>query len=256
VRPWALGHGKGWMRTRRGSWTWVRAALMACAACSGGEDEPRSASPILLDAPADEAAEAPLAPVALPADAPTVAFLSDSIGAGLHLAGDQAFPAVLQRLLAAEGLPFRLVNASESGRTTSGGVTALPWTLRSDPDVLVIALGGNDGLRGIDLAEIEQNLRRLIEGARGAGVRVLLLGMRIPANYGDYAKAFDALYPALAAEYGVAFVPFYMDGVAGVVDQNQDDGLHPTPAGQERLAQNVAPALRGLLEELGGARTR
>lgn len=227
------------------------AALLACAAaCSGGEEEVRSSAPILLDAPAEEAAEGPLEEVALPAGAPTVAFLSDSIGAGLHLAEDQAFPAVLQRLLAAEGLPFRLVNASESGRTTAGGVTALPWTLRSDPDVVVIALGGNDGLRGIALQEVEQNLRRLIEGAREAGARVLLLGVRIPANYGDYAKHFDALYPALAQEYGVGFVPFFMEGVGGVAEQNQDDGLHPTPAGHERLADNVAPALRKVLQEL------
>ena len=134
------------------------AALLLCApACSGG-DEPRPA-PEFLDAPAEQAAEAPLERPVIPAGSPTVAFLADSIGAGLHLAEDQAFPAVLQRRLAAAGVPFRLVNASESGRTSAGGVTALDWILRSHPDVLVIGLGGNDGLRGVPLEEIERNLR-------------------------------------------------------------------------------------------------
>ena len=233
----------------------ARAALLALlAACSGGE-EPRPA-PSFLDGPedAEAAAEAPLPRPEIPDGAPTVAFLADSIGAGLHLAEDQAFPAVLQRRLAAEGVPFHLANLSESGRTTAGGVTALPWALRSKPEVLVVGLGGNDGMRGVPLEEIEKNLRRLIEGARAAGLRVLLLGVRIPTNYGDYAQRFDALYPALAAEYGLAFVPFYMEGVGGQFDQNLGDALHPTPAGHERLADNVAPALRKLLAEGAAAR--
>ena len=123
------------------------------AACSGGAGEDR-ALPAQLDAPAAEAGLAPAAAVLVPADAPTVVFLADSIGAGLHLSLDQAFPAVLQRRLAAEGLPFHLVNASQSGRTSAGGATALAWTLRSKPDLLVIALGGNDGLRGRTTAQL------------------------------------------------------------------------------------------------------
>lgn len=244
--------GPGTERRRkwaRGARACAGAALLMCAlACSGG-DEPRPA-PSFFDEPAAEAAEAPLARPVIPAGSPTVAFLADSIGAGLHLAEDQAFPAVLQRRLATAGVPFRLVNASESGRTTAGGVTALDWILRSHPDVLVVGLGGNDGLRGVPLEEIERNLRRLLEGARDAHLRVLLLGIRIPANYGDYATRFDALYPALAEEYGLSFVPFYMEGVGGQADENLGDGLHPTPEGHERLAENVAPFLRKLLTEL------
>jgi len=225
------------------------------AACSGGAGEDR-ALPAQLDAPAAEAGLAPAAAVLVPADAPTVVFLADSIGAGLHLSLDQAFPAVLQRRLAAEGLPFHLVNASQSGRTSAGGATALAWTLRSKPDLLVIALGGNDGLRGTPVEEVERNLRRMLTDARDAGVRVLLLGMRLPANYGDYGERFDALYPALAAELGVDLVPYYMEGVGGVPELNLEDGLHPSPAGHERLADNVAPALRKALSELQGAPAR
>ncbi len=229
-------------------------ALLLALGCSegGGEPERRSAPGLArgLDAPAPGAALDESAAPEAPAGAPTVAFLGDSIGAGLHLAEQQAFPARLAARLAAEGRPFRLVNASESGRTTSGARSALPWVLRSQPDVVVLEIGGNDGLRGIPLEEVEANLRALIEGARAAGAAVLLLGVRLPPNYGAYGAEFDALYPRLAEEYGLAFVPFFMEGVGGVPAMNQDDGLHPTPEGQERLADNVAGALREVLAGL------
>lgn len=183
-----------------------------------------------------------------PADAPVVVFLGDSICAGLHLREDQAFPALLARRLVQEGLPFRAVNACESGRTTAGARSALAWVLRSEPDVVVLEIGGNDGLRGIALEDVEANLRHLIEGARAAGARVLLLGVRLPTNYGEYGERFDALYPRLAEEYGVGFVPYFMEGVGGVPEMNLPDGLHPTPGGHERLADNVVGALRGVLE--------
>lgn len=207
----------------------------------------------MLDAPAPaEDGQEPSETFALevPEDAPVVAFLGDSVCAGLHLAEDDAFPSVLQRRLVEEGLPFRLVSSCESGRTTAGGRSALSWVLRSEPDVLVVALGANDGLRGIELADVEDNLRGILEGAAEAGARVLLLGIRIPPNYGAYAEDFDALYPALAAEYDLAFVPFYMEGVGGVPEMNLPDGLHPTRAGQRALADNVQPALEALLREL------
>ncbi len=176
-----------------------------------------------------------------------MAFVGDSIGAGLHLAEHQAFPAVLQARLAADGLPFHLVNASESGRTTAGGVTALSWVLRSDPDVVVIELGGNDGLRGVELEDVERNLRALVAKAREHGAQPLLLGVRLPPNYGEYGARFDALYPRLADELDVPFVPSFMDEVGGVPELNLPDGLHPTAAGHERLADNVQAALAELV---------
>jgi acyl-CoA thioesterase-1 len=227
-------------------------ALGALACNDGGASEPRR-NALSFDGPAAEVRDAP-APrsLAIPAEAPTVVFLSDSIGAGLHLPEHQAFPAVLQARLAARDLAFELVNASESGRTSAGGVTALDWVLRREPDVVVIAIGGNDGLRGIELADVERNLRTLIGRSREAGARVLLLGVRLPPNYGDYGTRFDALYPRLAEELDLAFVPFYMEGVGSVPEMNLPDGLHPTPEGHERLADNVQPVLEALLAEVAG----
>jgi acyl-CoA thioesterase-1 len=228
--------------------------LLLCLALTGCADAgPESASPDsgrpMFDTPAADV-EAPPPPVAVPEDAPTVLFLGDSIGAGLHLAEHQAFPAVLQRRLVERGLPFELVNASESGRTTAGGVAALPWSLRTEPDLVVIELGGNDGLRGVDPAVTEANLRELVATARDAGARVLLLGVRLPPNYGANADAFDAIYPRVAAELDVPYVPFFMEGVGGEPGMNLPDGLHPTAAGHERLADNVEDALAAALGAL------
>ena len=221
--------------------------LAACGPGAPAEPGPR-AGPAPLDGPAPDAAP-PGAGPEIPEAAPTVVFLGDSIGAGLHLSEQQAFPAVLQRRLAAEGLPFRLVNASESGRTSAGGVTALEWVLRTEPELVVLELGGNDGLRGVPIEDVERNLRALIEGARARGARVLLLGLRLPPNYGDYAARFDGIYPRLAQEYGLAFVPYFMQDVGGVPELNLPDGLHPTAEGHERLAENLLPTLRELLRE-------
>lgn len=203
----------------------------------------------IFDAPSGDVS-APPADLVVAEDAPKVLFLGDSIGAGLHLAEHQAFPALLQRRLAAAGLGFQLINNSESGRTSSGGVSALDWSLRSEPDVVVIELGGNDGLRAIDLPLTEKNLRTMIEKCTASGARVLLLGVRLPPNFGQYALDFDALYPRLAEEYGLTFVPFFMQGVGGNPELSLPDGLHPTAEGQERIADNVEPTLRAVLSEL------
>lgn len=222
--------------------------LLIAAACGSDANDDRGAdrSRTQFDAPSADTT-APGAALRIPDDAPTVVFLGDSIGAGLHLAEHQAFPALLQARLVAEGSPFRLVNASESGRTTSGGVTALDWVMRTNPELVVIELGGNDGLRGIQLEQIETNLRRMIATAREGGAQVLLLGVRLPSNYGEYGTAFDALYPRLAEELELHFEPSFMRDVGGVPSMNLADGLHPTAAGHERLADNVLPSLRRAL---------
>lgn len=225
---------------------WIATPLLVlCAACSGDDDPPPRA---MFDAPAVDVDAAP-ASLRIPAEAPTVAFVSDSIGAGLHLAEHQAFPAVVQRRLFESGQPFHLINASESGRTSAGGASALPWILRSEPDVVVLALGGNDGLRGIPIDDIEANLRQVIQTAREADATVLLLGVRLYENFGEYGAAFDALYPRLAEELEVAFIPFYMEGVGGVPELNLEDGLHPTAEGHELLATKVAAGLAKLLSK-------
>lgn len=181
---------------------------------------------------------------------PIVAFLGDSITAGLHIPVEAAYPAVLGDELRALDLPIQVVNAGVSGDTTAGGRTRLAWILRQKPDVLVIELGANDGLRGIPLAVIRDNLRAIVTEALTANTRVLLLGMRLPPNYGEaYARGFAALYDELAEELTVPVVPHFMDGVAGVPELNLPDGIHPTAAGHEILARNIAPALRSILEE-------
>jgi acyl-CoA thioesterase-1 len=175
-------------------------------------------------------------------------FLGDSLTAGYGLDADQAFPALIGRALAAEGLPARVVNAGVSGDTTAGGVRRLDWILRQSPDVVVVELGANDGLRGLDLAESEANLRQIVQRARAAGATVLLLGMQMPPSHGpEYAQRFRDLYPRLARELGVPLVPLLLEGVAGDPKLNQEDGIHPTAEGQKILATNVLTLLRPLV---------
>jgi len=229
--------------------------LFATAACSDAGPAPESDPPAMFDAPAEDAT-APVDAPTIPEDAPTVLFVGDSIGAGLHLAEHQAFPAVLQRRLADDGQPFHLVNASESGRTTSQGEAVVRWNTARGArpiDLVVIELGGNDGLRGIDLELVESNLRAMVAAAREAGARVLLLGVRMSPDLGAYADGFDAIYARLADELEVALVPHFLDGVGGVPEMNLADGLHPTAQGHERLADNVEAGLRAALDAVSAA---
>ena len=183
---------------------------------------------------------------------PVVVFLGDSLTAGYGLDEQQAFPYLVEQALAAALPTLRVVNAGISGDTTAGGLSRLDWLLRQQPDVLVVALGGNDGLRGLDPAASEENLRRIITRAQEEGARVLLVGMLIPPNYGpEYTRAFAGIYPRLAAEFDVPLVPFLLEGVAGDVSLNQADGIHPTAEGQALVAQTVLAHLEPLLNELG-----
>ena len=189
-------------------------------------------------------------PVSAPAPAaPLVIFLGVSLTAGLGLDENQAYPALLHRALHKEGVPARVINAGVSGDTTAGGLARLGWLLGQHPALVVVGLGANDGLRGLPLAEVEANLRQVIRRSQTAGARVLLLGMRLPPNYGPYAGQFTALYPKLAKELGVPLVPFLLDKVGGIRSLNQADGIHPTAEGQEIVARNVLPYLEKALEE-------
>lgn len=183
-------------------------------------------------------------------NAPTVVVLGDSLAAGLHLPAEEAFPARLEEALAAAGTPVRVVNAGISGDTTAGGLRRLDWILRQDPDVLVVELGANDGLRGVPLAEVESNLRAILERARAAGAQVLLLGIDLPPSYGAYGEAFSELYARLAEELEVAFVPRFLAGVLDRHDLLLADGLHPSAAGQRHLARKLAEPLTRLLTSL------
>lgn len=200
-------------------------------------------------------AAAPAVPKAAPPSAvvpeaarPLVAFLGDSLTAGLGLEADLAFPAQVGERLAAAGRPIRVLNAGVSGDTSAGGLRRLDWLLKQQPEVVVVGLGANDGLRGVPLEETERNLRAIVERARAAGARVLLLGMQLPPNYGpEYAGGFAEIYPRVSQEMGVPLVPFLLEGVGGVPELNLSDGIHPNAEGQERVAGNVLPYLEQVL---------
>lgn len=228
-------------------------ALLSCGDDGARREDQATFSPERLARPSADARAADAAP-SIPPGAPKVVFLGDSISAGLHLEPGQAFPALVQRTLAEEGLPFELVNAGVSGDTSAGGLRRVDWLLGQDPDVLVVELGGNDGLRGQPVGEIESRLRQIVQRAQASGAQVLLLGVRLPPSLGaEYVQSFEALYPRLAQELDCALVPFFMDGTAGVPGQMLDDGIHPSASGHARLAANVAPALRELLQGISAS---
>jgi acyl-CoA thioesterase-1 len=175
-------------------------------------------------------------------------FLGDSLTAGLGLAKEQAFPALIEARLAAEGRPWKVVNAGISGDTTAGGVARLDWVYKQKVDVLFVCLGANDGLRGIPVAETEQNLRVILDRARKEGSRVMLAGMQLPENYGkDYRAAFMRIFPRLAKDYGIPLVPFLLEGVAMDPTLNQADGIHPNERGARRVAETVWDTLKPVL---------
>lgn len=178
-----------------------------------------------------------------------VLFLGDSLSAGYGLATEQAFPALAGELLNQRGIAVQVVNAGVSGDTTAGGLARIGWLLRQQPKVVVVELGGNDGLRGFDTAVTEENLRQIIQRCQAAGTEVLLAGMRMPPNYGaDYQRRFAALYPKLAAELAIPLIPFLLEGVGGDPALNQPDGIHPTAQGQKLVAQTVATHLARMLQ--------
>jgi acyl-CoA thioesterase-1 len=229
-------------------------AALALAFVLGCKEEPATPRDLPLEGPARTSEVAPPAPKApeIPPGSPKVAFLGDSITAGLHLSADLAFPAVLQREFAAAGMPFELINAGISGDTSSGGERRVDFLLQSKPDIVVVELGGNDGLRGQPVEVVDANLRSIVYKCRAKYAKVLLLGVQLPTSLGsDYVTQFEALYPRLATQLSVSFVPNFMEGVGGDPAMNLPDGLHPTAKGHERLAHNITAGLREVLEELG-----
>jgi acyl-CoA thioesterase-1 len=171
---------------------------------------------------------------------PLVIFLGDSLTAGFGLPADSAFPAVVAEMSREKGRPIGYVNAGVSGDTTSGGLERVGWLLEQKPDLLVVGLGVNDAFRGQPVDRIEANLRAIVARAKSTGTRVLLLGMRVPTNYGpDYTEAFAAIYPRVAKSEKVSLMPFLLDGVGGHPELNLDDGIHPNRDGQRLVATNV-----------------
>ncbi len=192
---------------------------------------------------------APAAPGGAAQDADRVIVaLGDSLTAGTGVAAHEAYPALLEAILRREGYHYRVINAGVSGDTTAGGLRRVDWVLRAHPDVAILALGANDGLRGLSVAAMEENLERIVRRLREGGARVLLAGMRVPPNYGaDYAREFAAAFPAVARRTGAMLMPFLLDGVAAQPALNQADGIHPNAAGHQVMADRLWPYLKPLL---------
>ncbi len=188
-----------------------------------------------------------VAPPAI-ADDRVIVALGDSLTVGLGVARDEAYPALLEARLRQAGFAYRVVNAGVSGDTTAGGLRRLDWVLRSRPEVVIVALGSNDGLRGQPVAALRDNLTAIVTRLRESGTRVLLVGMRLPPNYGEaYATDFAEAFRAVARGTSVAFLPFLLAGVAGDPSLNQADGIHPNAAGQRIVADHVWSSLQPLL---------
>ena len=176
-----------------------------------------------------------------------VAF-GDSLTAGLGVTPDESYPAQLQAKLRAEGYAYRVINAGASGDTTAGGLRRVDWALKNRPDIVIVALGANDALRGQDLASVRANLDGIVARFQKAGARVLLAGMEVPPNYGArYAADFRRLYVDVARKRGAAFMPFLLDGVAASPRLNQPDGIHPTAEGYRIVVDHLWPHLAPML---------
>ena len=179
---------------------------------------------------------------------PVIVAFGDSLTAGLGVTPEDSYPARLQAKLRAEGYDYRVVNAGSSGDTTAGGLRRVDWALKNKPEVVIVALGANDGLRGLDLASVRANLDGIVARFQKAGARVLVAGMEVPPNYGArYTADFRRLYAEVSRKRGAAFMPFLLDGVAGDPRLNQPDGIHPTAEGYRVVVDHLWPHLEPML---------
>ncbi len=178
----------------------------------------------------------------------TVVCLGDSLTEGYGVAPEESYPSLLQEHFDARGLDVRVVNAGVSGSTSASAVSRLRWQLRAKPDFVVLALGANDGLRGVEPAATRRNLQSAIAVAKEAGIRVVLVGMKLPPNYGpEYLREFERIFPELASENGLPLVPFLLEGVAADPSLNLADGIHPNALGYRIVVENVLATLAPLL---------
>jgi acyl-CoA thioesterase-1 len=183
---------------------------------------------------------------------PTVLFLGTSLTAGYGIDPQQAYPALIQQKIDSAGLDYRVVNAGLSGETSAGALRRADWLFQQPIAVLVVETGANDGLRGLPADSLRANIQGIIDRAKRLrpAPRLVLVGMRIPPNYGrSYAQQFEAVYPQLARSNGAVLVPFLLEGVGGERGLNQPDGVHPTAEGQRKMAETVWRVLEPLLRE-------
>jgi acyl-CoA thioesterase-1 len=194
------------------------------------------------------------APVAADQPVRIVAF-GDSLSAGFGLAGSDAFPVKLEKALKAKGIAATVANAGVSGDTASGGLARVDWSIPDGTEAVILELGANDALRGIDPAVTRKALDAILTRLKARKIAVLLCGMRAPPNMGaDYARAFDAIFPALAEQHGVPLYPFFLDGVAADAKLNQGDGIHPTAQGVDVIVTRIMPEIEQLIARVRASR--
>lgn len=180
--------------------------------------------------------------------AATILFLGDSLTEGYQLSKEDAYPAVIERDLKKKNPDLKVINGGVSGATTASGLKRLNWYVKAKPDFMVLALGANDGLRGMNLVESEKNLSVIIEKAQAQNIKVILVGMKMPTNYGEpYRTNFEKLFSNLAKKYKLPLVPFLLEGVGGNPKLNIADGIHPNPEGHKMMAKTVTKVLEPLL---------
>jgi acyl-CoA thioesterase I len=221
-----------------------------CVSCAQPPESPVETRTPVAAAPVQRGA--PVQQVA--GTRPRIVFLGDSLTAGYGLAKEESVPALIQARLRADGYPYEVVNAGVSGDTSAGGLSRLEWSLEGDVKVLVIELGANDGLRGLPVASLKRNLTDVITRAQARGIKVVLTGMEAPPNFGEaYTTEFRQVYRDLAKTHDVTFLPFYLEGVAGVPNLNIADGIHPNAEGSRLIERAIWRALEPLLDKSAAA---
>jgi acyl-CoA thioesterase-1 len=233
------------MRSRRFV---VGLALGVCASCSSPDVPAAEVRATVNERPAGRPTSATARP--------RIVFLGDSLTAGYGLAKHESVPSLIQARLQASGYPYEVVNAGVSGDTSAGGLSRLDWSLEGDVRILVLELGANDGLRGLPVANMKHNLTEIITQAQARGITVVLTGMEAPPNFGAaYTTEFRQVYRDLAKMQGVIFLPFYLDGVAGIPSLNIEDGMHPNAKGSRIIERAVWRILEPLLDKTADARS-
>ena len=207
-----------------------------------------------IERPPAASASTPTPDPDAPPARPKIVALGDSLTSGYGLVETQSYPSLLQKRIDEEGYQFEVVNAGVSGDTSAGGLRRLDWALEGDVRVLIVALGANDGLRGLSVEQMKKNLAAIIQGARDRGVTVILAGMEAPPNYGqEYTRAFRQAYRDVALEQRVLFIPFLLENVAGQSGLNQSDAIHPNARGTQIVADAVWSVLRPMLDQMSAA---
>tara|TARA_B100001013_G_scaffold99584_1_gene56053 strand:- start:360 stop:1034 length:675 start_codon:yes stop_codon:yes gene_type:complete len=180
---------------------------------------------------------------------PVILAFGDSLTAGFGVPDAQSYPARLQKIIIENGYPHQVVNGGVSGDTTAGGVRRIKWLMKHNPEIVILELGANDGLRGLSLKEMESNLEQIIVICKEGGAKVLLTGMKVPPNYGEeYTVEFEKIYIRLAEKHKLSLVPFLLEGVAGRREYTQPDGIHPLGSGYEIVVQTIWKYLKPLMD--------